>query len=317
MQSIDPNTQPSLKHAAEAASSTARSAPHEPLKIRGCTVGEALRFGTMRLEMREDLRDNAARDAQQLLEIATGLTRVQMLAQPERPLKEEEAGSFQGMLAQRRAAVPVQHLRGSQEFFGRDFHVSPDVLIPRPETEHIIEEVLRLYPDRSAPLTIADIGTGSGILALTLALEYPNSVVTALDISPDALAVAKHNARFLEVAGRVRFLQSDLLEAVAGELFDLIVSNPPYVPLAEKETLHAQVREHEPHLALFGGEDGHDVLRRLIPQASTALQPGGWLLLETAGRSTTADTLLEAWANVHWVADLQGIQRIAVAHRAL
>ncbi|WP_052200684.1 peptide chain release factor N(5)-glutamine methyltransferase [Terriglobus sp. TAA 43] len=289
--------------------------PHEPLKIKGCTVADALRFGTMRLSMRDDLRENAARDAQQILEIATGLTRVQMMAQPDRPLKEEEAGSFQGMLAQRRHAMPIQHLRGSQEFFGREFAVSPDVLIPRPETEHIVEEVLRLFPDRKAPLKIADVGTGSGILAVTLALEFPQSLVAALDISPDALAVAQDNAARLDTLSRTRILQSDLLAAVTGETFDLIVSNPPYVPLAEKDTLHAQVREYEPHLALFGGEDGHDVLRRLIQQAKDALSPGGWLLLETAGRSEISDELLSGWQQVHWVSDLQGIERIAVAQR--
>ncbi|MEZ2347793.1 peptide chain release factor N(5)-glutamine methyltransferase [Terriglobus sp. RCC_193] len=289
--------------------------PHEPLKIKGCTVADALRFGTMRLSMRDDLRENAARDAQQILGIATGLTRAQMLAQPDRPLKEEEAGSFQGMLAQRRHAVPIQHLRGSQEFFGRDFTVSPDVLIPRPETEHIIEEVLRLYPDRNAPLKIADVGTGSGILAVTLALEYPQSLIAALDISSDALAVAQDNAARLGTLNRTRILQSDLLAAVTGETFDLIVSNPPYVPLTEKDTLHAQVREYEPHLALFGGNDGHDVLRSLIPQAKDALSPGGWLLLETAGRSAIADELLSSWQKVYWVRDLQGIERIAVAQR--
>ncbi|SDF82328.1 peptide chain release factor N(5)-glutamine methyltransferase [Terriglobus roseus] len=288
---------------------------HEPLKIKGCTVADALRFGTMRLSMRDDLRENAARDAQQILEIATGLTRVQMMAQPDRPVKEEEAGSFQGMLAQRRHAMPIQHLRGSQEFFGREFAVSPDVLIPRPETEHIVEEVLRLFPDRKAPLKIADVGTGSGILAVTLALEFPQSLVAALDISPDALAVAQDNTARLNTLNRTRILQSDLLAAVTGETFDLIVSNPPYIPLIEKDTLHAQVREYEPHLALFGGEDGHDVLRRLIPQAKDALSPGGWLLLETAGRSGIADELLSGWQQVHWVSDLQGIERIAVAQR--
>lgn len=286
--------------------------PHEPLKIAGCTVAEALRFGTARLQMRDDLRESAARDTQQILEISTGLSRVQMLAQPERPLREEEAGSFQGMIAQRRGGVPVQHLRGSQEFFGREFTVSPDVLIPRPETEHIIEEVLRLHTDRSAPLGIADVGTGSGILAVTLALEYPASDVLALDISTAALAVAHENAAVLE--GRnVRFAQSDLLVAAGDERFDLIVSNPPYIPLHEAEELHRQVRDHEPHLALFGGEDGLDVIRRLLPQSAAHLQPGGWLLMETAGRSAAYDALLQDWREVHWVRDLQSIDRIVVA----
>ena len=289
---------------------------HDPLTIKGCTVDEALRFGTARLQMREDLRENAGRDAQQILEIATGLSRVRMLANPDRPLREEEAGSFQGMIAQRRGAVPIQHLRGSQEFFGRDFRVSPDVLIPRPETEHLIEEVLRLYTDRSAPLRIVDVGTGSGILAITLALEYPNSSVLALDISPAALDVALVNAAVLG-AGNVSFAESNLLQAAEGEPpFDLIVSNPPYIPLAEASELHAQVREHEPHLALFGGDDGLEIIRRLLPEAAQLLKPGGWLLMETAGRSTTLDALLDGWKNMRYVRDLQGIERIALAQVA-
>lgn len=287
--------------------------PHEPLKIAGCTVADALRFGTARLQMRDDLHENAARDAQQLLEIATGLTRVQMLATPERPLREEEAGSFQGMIAQRRGGVPVQHLRGSQEFFGRTFLVTPDVLIPRPETEHLVEEVLRLYTDRSAPLRIADVGTGSGILAATLALEFATSDVLALDISPAALAVAHENAAALD-ARNVRFAESDLLAAAGEERFDLIVSNPPYIPLTEAAELHRQVRNHEPHLALFGGADGLEVIRRLLPQAAAHLRPGGWLLMETAGRSTAYDALLQDWHQVHWVRDLQGVERVVAAH---
>lgn len=290
---------------------------HDPLKIAGCTVAEALRFGTARLAMRDDLRENAARDAQEILEIATGLTRVQMLANPERPLREEEAGSFQGMIAQRRGAVPIQHLRGSQEFFGRDFRVAPDVLIPRPETEHLIEEVLRLYPDRSASLRIADVGTGSGILAITLALEYPQSDVFALDISTAALDVALVNAAVLG-AGNVSFAESDLLKAVQDEPpFDLIVSNPPYIPLAEAKALHAQVRDHEPHLALFGGEDGLDIIRRLLPEAARLLKPDGWLLMETAGRSSTPDSLFQAWRTLNYVKDLQGIDRIVVIQAPL
>lgn len=292
----------------------AESSLHDPLTIAGCTVAEALRFGTARLAMRDDLRDNAARDAQQILEIATGMSRVQMLAQPDRALREEEAGSFQGMIAQRRGGVPVQHLRGSQEFFGRTFLVTPDVLIPRPETEHIIEEVLRLYTDRSTSFRIADVGTGSGILAVTLALEYPASDVLALDISSGALAVARENAAALD-ASNVRFAESDLLAAADGERFDLIVSNPPYIPLTEAAELHRQVRDHEPHLALFGGEDGLALIRTLLPQAAAHLHSGGWLLMETAGRSPAYNALLAGWQHVQWVRDLQGIERIAVAQK--
>lgn len=278
------------------------------------TVRSALQWGTEHLRKRDDLREHPARDAQQLLEVASGLTRVEMLARPDLLLAEEQAGSFRGMVAQRRGGVPIQHLRGSQEFFGRDFLVSPDVLIPRPETEHLVEEVLRLYPDRSAPLRIADVGTGSGILAVTLALEYPRSGVLALDISGPALAMAHTNAARLG-ATNVRFAHSDLLSAATGEQFDLIVSNPPYIPLTEAAELHPQVREHEPHLALFGGEDGLDLYRRLIPQAAEQLRQNGWLLMETAGRTTALDELLNTWEHLHYVHDLQGIERIvAVRH---
>ena len=281
--------------------------PLPPMSVR-----DALRFGTDHLSRRDDLRDTAARDAQQLLEIATGMTRVQTLADPNHVLREEEAGSFRGMVAQRRGGVPVQHLRGSQEFFGREFQVSPDVLIPRPETEGIVEEVLRLHTDRAAPLRIVDVGTGSGILAVTLALEYPASDVLAVDLSPEALAVAHENAVAL-AARNVRFAESDLLATAGDECFDLIVSNPPYIPLTEASELHRQVRDHEPHLALFGGEDGLDVVRRLLPQCDTHLRPGGWLLMETAGRSPAYDALLQGWRDVRWVRDLQGVERVAVA----
>ena len=279
------------------------------------TVETALQWGTEHLERRHDLRESAARDARLLLEAATGLTRVQMLASPDHLLSEEQAGSFRGMVAQRRGGVPIQHLRGSQEFFGREFLVSPDVLIPRPETEHLVEEVLRLYPDRSAPLRIADVGTGSGILAVTLALEYRRCSVLALDISGPALAMAHTNAVRLG-ARNVRFSRSDLLFAAGAERFDLIVSNPPYIPLTEAAGLHPQVRDHEPHLALFGGEDGLDLYRRLIPQAKLHLVPASWLLLETGGRSAPLDDLLEGWRDLHYVHDLQMIERVAAA-RAL
>ncbi len=278
------------------------------------TVTSALQWGAEHLERRADLREHAARDAQQLLEIATGLSRVQMLARPDRMLAEEAAGSFRGMIAQRRGGVPIQHLRGSQEFFGRDFLVTPDVLIPRPETEHLVEEALRLYPDRGAPLRIVDVGTGSGVLAITLALELPRSSVLALDISGPVLAVAHANATLLN-ARNVRFACSDLLAAAGDERFDLIISNPPYIPLADAASLHPQVRDHEPHLALFGGQDGLDLYRRLIPQAEQSLRRGGWLLLETGGRTGALDDLLATWQDLHFADDLQGIERIAAARR--
>ena len=156
------------------------------------------------------------------------------------------------------------------------------------------------------------MGTGSGILAITLALEYPRSSVLALDISGPALAMAHINAVGLN-ARNIRFAHSDLLAAAAGECFDLIVSNPPYIPLSEMAGLHPQVRDHEPHLALFGGEDGLDLYRRLIPRAKLCLYSGSWLLLETAGRSAALDELLQDWRDLHYVNDLQMMERIAAA----
>ena len=159
------------------------------------------------------------------------------------------------------------------------------------------------------------MGTGSGILAITLALEYPRSSVLALDISGPALAMAYTNVVRLN-ARNVRFAHSDLFAAAGNERFDLIVSNPPYIPLREVADLHPQVRDHEPHLALFGGEDGLDLYRRLIPQAKLRLLPGSWLLLETAGRCPALDELLKNWSDLHYVNDLQMMERIAAA-RAL
>lgn len=243
-----------------------------------------------------------------------------MLAAPEHSLTTDEAARFDILLFQRMQAVPIQYLRGSQEFYGRSFAVSPAVLIPRPETELIVDAVLRLFRDRDWPLRLVDVGTGSGVLAVTLALEYPQSSVTAVDLSPNALQVARANATALGLNrrlldGTVRFLESDLLAAVHDQRFDCIVSNPPYVPQTDAPSLHPQVRDHEPHLALFGGADGHDVLRRLIPEAWNRLVPGGWLLLETAGRTPMLDDLLCHWKEVHFLRDLQGIERIAIARR--
>ena len=271
--------------------------------------------------MREDLREFARQDAQQLLEIATGLSRVQMLANPLRELMPDEQRHYDSLLADRLRAVPVQYLRGSQEFYGRSFRVTPDVLIPRPETEDIVTAVLERVPNRQAPLRIADVGTGSGVLALTLALELPNSIVTAIDLSPAALAVARSNAARLapldeSLPRRVQFLQGDLLTPVPPEEhFDFIVSNPPYIPETEKPALHAQVRDHEPHLALFAGDDGHDLFRRLLPTAWTALSPLGFLVMETAGRTMLLDELLNGWHDVQFRRDLQQVERVVVAQR--
>ena len=208
----------------------------------------------------------------------------------------------------------MQYILGEQEFYGLRLRVTPEVLIPRPETEHLVEAVLaRLPHDR--PVSIADVGTGSGAIALALAYSLPLASIDALDNSPEALSIASENALALGLAERVRFYHSDLLSAVAGQRYDCIVSNPPYV--TDTDTLEPQVALWEPHGALFAGRDGLDVYRRLLPQAAEALAPGGLLAVELgAGQSDALTALFREdprWSEPVFVPDLQGIPRVALA----
>jgi release factor glutamine methyltransferase len=220
---------------------------------------------------------------------------------------------FGTMAAERATGRPIQHITGTQEFFGLAFAVNKDVLIPRPETEHLVESVIAKMPKNRA-VKIADVGTGSGAIAVALAHALPLAQVTALDISPAALEVAARNAAKHGVAERVKFLQSDLLDACAGEVFDAIVSNPPYI--ADSEILEKQVREFEPALALFAGSTGFEIYERLIPQAWNSLHAGGLLALEMGfEQSARIAELLREWKNVEFVDDLQSIPRVVLARR--
>ncbi len=281
------------------------------------TLREAEVWAQRRLSERDDLLPRVRQDARHLVELATGLSHAGSLARPETALTSEQEQKLHSLIHRRLRAEPIQHLRGSQEFYGRDFLVTPDVLIPRPETEDIVTAVLEAFPDRDTPLRIADVGTGSGVLAITLALELPLSLVAGFDVSPPALAVAQRNAERLGANGRVNLVESDLLAAtVPGECFDVIVSNPPYIPLGDAPALHPEVREFEPHLALFAGEDGHDIFRRLIPQAHAHLRSGGLLLLETGGRVDLIERMFaDGFHDVAVRFDLQGIARIVSARR--
>jgi release factor glutamine methyltransferase len=259
----------------------------------------------------------ARRDAELLLLHVIGLTRAELLTYPERELSEMQLNAYQEAIARRARHEPVQYITGAQEFYGRSFTVTPAVLIPRPETEHLVEAVLAIRPK---PRHILDIGTGSGILAITLALEIPNATVTATDISSAALAVARRNADTLSAADRIRFVESDLLAAacVSQDRFDCIVSNPPYV--ATSEVLEPQVRDYEPASALYAGEDGLGIYRRLIPDAFTHLEPGGHLLLEIGhGQRDALSELLRGggFEGIRFIDDLQGIPRVAAARRPL
>jgi release factor glutamine methyltransferase len=239
-----------------------------------------------------------------------GCGRVGLLTHPERVLSPPECEQFESLLQRRLAYEPMQYILREQEFFGLPFEVTPDVLIPRPETEHLVEAVLRLE-QKSA---ILDVGTGSGAIAVALAHTSPESRVTAVDISAAALEVARRNAERHGVADRVTFLRSDLLASVEGQ-FDIIVSNPPYV--AEEEVLEPQVARYEPHSALYAGPTGLEIYNRLLPQAREHLKPGGWLLLEMGfGQSSALTTLLNDWCNVSFIEDLQGIPRVVQAQPA-
>ena len=253
------------------------------------------------------------RDAELLLMRCLGKDRAWLLTHSDEPLTPAQAAQYEQWIARRARHEPIQYITGEQEFYGLTFHVTPAVLIPRPETEHLVEAALARIP-HDAPSPIADIGTGSGAIAIALAHTLPQANVTALDLSPAALSVAQNNAQKLGVADRTRFLESDLLQAVSGEHFDIIVSNPPYVP--KSEILEPQVRDYEPATALYAGANGLDIYERLIPQAHAVLKPGGWLLMEIGhGQREALAALLKDWNEVSFIDDLQGIPRVACAKR--
>jgi release factor glutamine methyltransferase len=224
---------------------------------------------------------------------------------------------FRALIERRQNGEPIQYITGETEFYGLPFRVTPDVLIPRPETEHLVEKALELAGGFDRP-RIVDVGVGSGAIAVALAYKLPEARMTALDISPAALEVASGNAERNGVLDRIRLLQSDLLTSVADERFEMVVSNPPYVPSTDRDSLSVEVREHEPALALFAGEDGLDIYRRLIPAAFAVLEAGGFLLMEIGyGQSVAVGAQLQeaGFERIEFVPDLQGIPRVACGQR--
>lgn len=262
----------------------------------------------------------APRDAEVLLAHTVQRDRAWLLAHSDDLLAAEHIAEFRALTARRAAHEPLQHLTGQQEFFGLALRVTPDTLIPRPETELLVEAVLNWTAEKSSPraVRILDVGTGTGAIALALAQHFPTAQVLAVDISPAALEVARENAVRHHLANRIDFAESDLLAAVSGETFDIIVSNPPYVSLADAQTLAPEVRDHEPHLALFAGDDGLAVYRRLIPQAQAAVVPGGLLALEIGfGQSEAVRALFNEglWKDIRILDDYAGIPRVVLATR--
>ncbi len=258
-------------------------------------------------------------DAERLLRHVTGWDRAAVVARPDAPVDEEAAARFRALVARRAARAPLQHLVGTQAFWRHDFFVTPDVLVPRPETEVLVETALGLLRGASRPV-IVDVGTGSGCIALSLAAERKDAEVHAVDLSERALAVARDNARRLGLEERVAFHHGDLLAPVAAlrGRVDLVVSNPPYVDAADRDALAPEVRDHEPALALFPPGDALLFYRRLAAEAPALLRPGGWLAVEVGAGQAAAVAALFGHAGLAAAAptaDLAGIPRVIAATR--
>jgi release factor glutamine methyltransferase len=261
--------------------------------------------------------ERARRDAELLLQFVLGRDRAFVLAHPNDQVGQHSIQRYFALVAQRLSGEPVQYIVGEQEFYGLPLRVSPDVLIPRPETEHLVEKALQLAAQFEWP-RVVDVGTGSGAIAIAMAHRLPQAHIAAVDISIGALILASKNAKQNALVGRIRFMESDLLAAVVNERFQIVVSNPPYVPSGDRESLSAEVREHEPGLALFAGEDGMDVYRRLIPDSFAVLTPGGFVALEIGyGQSESVTSLLEqaGFQHIEILPDLQGIPRVVCGQR--
>jgi release factor glutamine methyltransferase len=278
--------------------------------------------------------DRARRDAETLLLHHIGKNKAWLMAHADEEFAGCVAIGYAALVERRRKGEPIQYITGECEFYGLPFRVTPAVLIPRPETEHLVEKALALAAlvgtssnarnspngwegtNPAPPLRILDVGTGSGAIAIAIASRIQDAEITAIDISESALSVAHENAKRNGVG--IRFLKGDLLAPIQGEQFDLILSNPPYVPNTDHALIAVEVREHEPAVALWGGGDGLEIYRRLIPAAYGALVPGGYVALEMGfSQASEIASILKAggFDNIEMTDDLQGIPRVISAHR--
>jgi release factor glutamine methyltransferase len=260
------------------------------------------------------------RDARSLLEHNLAKDRTYLITNGDDPLSDEEFDRYLAMVQRRATGEPLQYITGLQDFFGRQFRVTPDVLIPRPETELLVEAALKLLSNSSAPL-VCDVGTGSGCIAISILCERVDAHATAIDISGAALDVARLNAERLEVTKRIEFVLSDCFEDIDSdrEPFNLIVSNPPYVAKEMLPSLQREVRDHEPLIALSPGGDGLGVIRRILEEASDFLIEGGHLLLEIGfDQGAKIEHMIRPpWQLLEILPDLQGIPRIVILKKSL
>ena len=282
-------------------------------------VTDVLRHATVRL--RDAGMGTPRLDAELLLMETLGWSREGLYRNPERELRESQAERFESLVSRRLRAEPVAYMTGTREFWSLDFRVTPDVLIPRPETEHLVEAVLEFLASRPGPCRVLEIGTGSGAIAVCLARECAEAEIWATDVSAPALDVARDNASRHGVEGKIRWLRGDLFAPVHGltERFDVLVSNPPYVPSGEIGGLQRDVRDWEPVLALDGGADGMDFYRRFVREGARHLRAGGLLAVETgAEQGGAVSRLLDAEAGFHRVRvrrDYAGLPRVVTAER--
>ncbi len=261
--------------------------------------------------------ERARLDAEALLLHLIGRNRAWLLTHLDDEFGGCKSIGYSQLIERRLAGEPIQYITGECEFYGLPFRVNRDVLIPRPETEHLVERVLELAAEFEQP-RIVDVGTGSGAIAIALAHTLTSAQVTAVDLSKAALGLARENAERNGVAECVRLLEGDLLLPVAGEEFEFVVSNPPYVPESDRDTLAVEVREFEPGMALFAGADGLNIYKRLSPLVYEALVPGGYVLFEIGfGQADAVAGILAAagFSDVQFTKDLQGIDRVVSAQR--
>lgn len=255
--------------------------------------------------------------AEILLAHVLEVPRIRLYVDIERPLEKDELGRFRALLQRRAKGEPVQYVVGGTEFYGRRFKTDPRALIPRPETELLVERALR-HVTPSTPFRFLDVGCGSGAIGATLAAERPEATGVLVDLSSDAASLARENAGRLGVTARVDVRVGDLLAPVAGESFDVAVANLPYIPEGERDSLAVHIRDHEPSLALFSGADGLEAYRRLVPGLAAVVREGGLVVLEhheAHGEPLSALFPADAWSDVTCERDLAGLPRFTWALR--